>query len=196
MTQGRSGRERVGYRVAFVGSHSTGKTTLAMHVESVSAGTRVTVLPEVARIVIARGYPLGKDASADAYVNYVRDQLEAERVAALGSFELLVSDRTVLDCVGYARVNRRLPRPYIQDYFISMLEEVALREAEFYDLHVYFPVEWAMEADGVRPEDEQYREEVGGAIMAFLAESRIPSLSVSGTTDARMRSLRAHGVPV
>ena len=70
-------------RVSITGSHSTGKTTLLGAVRELldEGGTStVGLIGEVARRVIAMGFPLNQDATVDSYLNYIWLQLHEERV--------------------------------------------------------------------------------------------------------------------
>jgi len=138
---------------------------------------------------------MGPYAVVDSFANYVRDQLQAERklaAAAPGGKEWLISNRTILDAVAYACANKELPRPFIPDYFIEMLEEIARLEGRFYDLYVEFPVCFPMTADAVRPEGEDYRKRVGQEISRLLSVFNVSHVSLTGTTDERFRSLIEH----
>lgn len=181
-------------KVAFAGSHSTGKTTLLDEIVRVATLQKVVTIKEIARVVIERGFPLEKNSTTDSFANYIKDQLRAERDSENLTFDLLVSDRTILDAYGYATVNRSLPRPHVPDYFIEMLQEVAIREAQFYDLFVFFPVEFDMTPDPVRPNDLAYREAVGLALREALQRFGIRHIVVTGNTEQRLQILRMASV--
>jgi nicotinamide riboside kinase len=178
-------------RIAFVGSHSTGKTTLLRYCQEQFEGGLHTI-EDLSRRIIARGFPIGPYAVVDSFVNFVRDQLYAERESHAVEKAWLISNRTVLDAVAYACANKDLPRPFIPDYFIEMLEEVARLEATSYDLYVEFPVLFPMTPDGIRPEGEDYRMHVGTEISRLLNAFGVPQISVAGTTAERFRSLVEH----
>jgi nicotinamide riboside kinase len=181
-------------RIAFVGSHSTGKSTLVDYCKQ-QLMDRLHTIENIPRRIIAKGFPMGPYAVVDSFANYVRDQLQAERksaAAATGDKDWLISNRTILDAVAYAGANRELPRPFIADYFIEMLEEIARVEATFYDLYVEFPVCFPMTADAVRPEGEDYRKRVGQEISRLLGVFNVSHVSLTGTTDERFRSLIEH----
>jgi nicotinamide riboside kinase len=175
-------------RVAFVGSHSTGKTTLLEYCKQRLAG-RLNVIEDVARRVIKRGFPMGDQAGMDSFSNFIRDQFRAEHEAGRSSCEILISNRTVLDSAAYAHVNRALAKQCLPDYFVEMLEEVAWREADYYQLFVNFKVSFALVNDGVRPVDERYRQQVGDRISGLLTRFAIRHIEVSGSTEARYSQL-------
>lgn len=179
-------------RIAFAGSHSTGKTTLISFIESrvseVKPDLDIRKITNIPRQVIARGFPMEKNSTVDAYSNYILDQFREERLAMEQGCDFLMSDRTVLDAAGYALANRDLPRPFVPQYFIDMLIEVWLREALFYDRYVFLPVEFEMVADGVRPVDEEYRRSVSRQILSLL-ERHLQGrfLIASGSLEQRFK---------
>lgn len=177
--------------LAFAGSHSTGKSALIAHIAARLPERRVTIIRDVARGVIARGFPLGMNSTVDAFTNYVRDQLGLERTAARQpSDALLMSDRTVLDAAGYARANAALPRPFVPSYFVEALREIWLAEASRYHAYVFLPIEFPMSHDGVRDVGEEYRSAVSSAIEGLLREHQpCPLLVVHGTIEQRAKQI-------
>jgi nicotinamide riboside kinase len=170
--------------IAFAGTHGTGKTTLLdQMIKIFDKDADFRYVTEVARKIIQRGYPLNQEANTDSYIHYINDQLKAEK--DIFDSSLFISDRTLLDPLAYALVNRTLPRPYVQGYFIEMLERVWLLEKERYDLYVYFPVEFPMIFDRVRPENEKYRKEVDKMILQLLNKHKINYIEIHGTPAER-----------
>jgi nicotinamide riboside kinase len=172
--------------IAFTGSHATGKSTLIRHFVEHHSRLHICVIEGITRAIISRGFPLAKDSNVDSYTNYIKDQLRSARMLRIEQPDILISNRTVLDAAAYARVNSSLPRPFVPEYFIEMLFEIALLEAKQFDLFIYCPVEFLMEPDEVRPNDEVYREKVGAQIRAFLVENTIPFVEVSGDATSRL----------
>ncbi|VFQ42405.1 ATP/GTP-binding protein [Desulfoluna butyratoxydans] len=175
-------------KIAFTGAHSTGKTTLLHEFSRIYDG-KVVSITEVARTIISNGYPLGMDANVDSYINYVNEQLKSEFLYKNVQYDILISDRTILDTVTYAKVNRRLPRPFIPDSLIEMLENVWLLEKENYDLYVYFPIEFGLVNDGVRPEDLEYQKDVDAMALRLLEQHSVNFVRITGNVAARVEQL-------
>lgn len=171
-------------KIAFTGSHSTGKTTLIERVEK-DYVDKIYFIKEVARNVIAKGFPFGKDANIYSYITYVNDQIKAEMSFDETKYKVLLSDRTILDTACYAVINKSLPRPFIPDSLIEMLERVWFHEKNFYDCFVYFPIEFSMVADNVRPSGEEYRQQVSNLILEMLQKHKVKYLTVSGSVEQR-----------
>src|SRR5678815_4713243 len=97
-------------KVAFVGSHGVGKTTLcydlASQLKRLDLG--VDLVKEVARRC---PLPINEETTLDAQAWILHTQM-AEEIAAAATYEVVVCDRSVLDNYAYlvARVGRR-PEP-------------------------------------------------------------------------------------
>ena len=134
---------------------------------------------EVARGVIARGFPLNQDATRDSYYNYILDQLKAERLAGN---EIVLSDRSLVDLLAYIRTNNN---PEIPLYFLSMLEEIIWLESKYFDVYCYLPIEFGLIVDDVRPEDIEYQIAVDKALQNILTEFKVQQIAVTGSIIER-----------
>lgn len=175
--------------LAFCGTHSTGKTTLLNELVN-TCEKKLFTITEVARKVITSGYPMGKDANINSYINYINLQLKAEQYAASKQYDILISDRTMLDPLVYALVNQALPRPFIPSYLIEMIEEIWKIQKEYYDLYIFFPIEFDMTSDGTRYEDEKYRMDVEVKTKELLIKNNINYISLTGSLDERVLQMK------
>ncbi len=175
-------------KLAFTGTHSTGKTTLVKEIESsISDSVKIKCVTEVARKIICRGYPLNNLATKDSYIHYINDQLNEER--DINCYDFFISDRTLLDPLAYMLANKDFPSQFIDDYFIQMMENVWLLEQSRYDIYVYFPIEFPLVLDGIRPEEEEYRAAVDHAILQTLKKHNIPYITMTGSILERKEQL-------
>ncbi len=176
-------------KVAVVGSHGVGKTTMIEEIIKLDLFT-YDHIHGIPRSIINKGFPMGKSSTVDSFVNYILEQFKAERMAELSENRVLFSDRTTLDASAYARVNALIPRPYVPEYFVEMLHEVWLRESQFYDLIVYVPVEFPMKSDGIRDEDEAYRKDVCVEIENLMLSDGISFLKATGELEDRVQLVK------
>lgn len=134
-------------KVYFVGSHSTGKTTLARYV---SQKYNIPMITEVARMVLSE-----KEMHLDA-LRYDLDQVDdyqrqifhrqiEEEQKQPASF---VSDRSFLDCLSYAAQHARILPELMSDSKIKAHLPVLQSEQSY----IFFvrPSKATMKADGVR----------------------------------------------
>jgi HD superfamily phosphohydrolase/nicotinamide riboside kinase len=182
--------ERV-FTVGFSGAHSTGKSTLAEYFRVNLPEARVEIVAGITRQLIAEGFPLGRQSTQAAWLRYVTRQLQAERRARLEGAYLTISDRTILDALGYARTLRGIRSEEVTEEFLALLKEVWLAEMHRYDLIVYFPIEFAMVSDGIRDEDPGFRERVDKEIRAALQECPVACVTVGGDLENRYRQVMA-----
>ena len=175
-------------KLAFTGSHSTGKTTLIREIEKyVPYPATIKCVTEVARKIISKGYLLNNEATEASYIHYINEQLNEER--DITCYDFFFSDRNLLDPLAYMIANKAFPGPTIEDYFIQMMENVWLLEQTRYDYYIYFPIEFPLVFDGVRPPDEKYRAAVDRAIVSILKNHNIPYISVTGSVAERKNQL-------
>lgn len=170
-------------RIAIAGTHGVGKTSLAHALMLSLKDLRVTLSSQIARTLIKNGYPLGREATTESYIQYVIAQLRAEQLAE--PCDLFISDRTLLDPLAYALVNRDVVGPSVPESTIELLQSIWLLESQQYDLYVFVPIEFDMHTDGIRPEGEEYRKRVDAQIISLLKEYRINHIVVSGALEER-----------
>ncbi|HYN81941.1 MAG TPA: AAA family ATPase [Gemmatimonadaceae bacterium] len=152
-------------KVAFVGSHGVGKTTLcfdlASQLKRLDLG--VDLVKEVARRC---PLPINEETTPDAQAWILHTQI-AEELAAATIYEVVVCDRSVLDNYAYlvARVGRRpeldpLVGSWIRTY--SALFKVPVLEAPSFD--------------GTRAVSRSFQMEIDGIIDELLAAFAVDAL--------------------
>ena len=170
-------------RIAITGTHGVGKTTLSFSIASFFKEQAVLVNSRLARTMIKEGYPLGKEASIESYIQYIVRQLRIEQKAS--KCDLFISDRTLLDPLSYAVVNNRNHFSAIPESVIALLEATWLLEMKQYDLYVFVPIEFDVQSDGIRPEGEEYRIAVDNQIYHFLNDNNVKYIRVTGSIEER-----------
>ncbi len=185
------GRGQTGtMKVAFVGSFSTGKTTLA---NLFAKEWDYPLLPEVAREVVELGFPLDQSATAETETLIFLKQWRAET-----SHDRFVADRSVYDVLAYAdwvMEHERAPRK--EDHLWIEARQIALMDLRArYDYVFYLPIEFPIVLDGLRPDDNAFQADIDRRIRRLLDSSDVAYDTLTGSVDDRQRRVRAVvGVP-
>ena len=169
--------------IGFLGADSTGKTTLIRRLQD-QFGESINFVTEVARSVIHNGYPLGKNASVESYVELSR-QYQEKIFNCYQSNKLFISDRTSLDPLCYAIVNQSLPRPQVRSEFIDFLRTQWKIDSLNFHTYFYFPVEFPLSKDGIRVPDEEYRQKVDSTMQELIYSSGKKVVHITGNPEER-----------
>lgn len=151
-------------KIAFVGTHGTGKTTLTYQLagEFRRRGHNVEVLKEVAREC---PLPINEGTTIEAqwWILFRQMALEIECAARC---EVIICDRSVLD--NYAYLRRAFgPQERLEAFLVEWMRS--------YDEVVFVPVsEGRLAADGVRSTDERFQAEIDAAVRALLETAGVP----------------------
>ncbi len=164
-------------RIGLTGSHSTGKSSIARNFSN--------HIEEIARGVIAEKWhpdTLSKEELDDFELVIMKKQIEAEN-----TMQDFISDRTVIDVLAYATT---MCRPSMTARLKDMAE-MHLKDNP-YDLVFYIPIEFPLEKDGVRFEDDSYQKIIDLQILKYLKRYKIPYITLTGTLEERLKQIAWH----
>jgi thymidylate kinase len=158
----RAGGPRPAMKVAFIGTHGVGKTTLCYDLASVLKrhGVNVDMVKEVARL---SPLPINRKTSLAAQTWILTTQV-AEEIRSSDQHDVVVCDRSVLD--NYAYLSFACGRQKAIERFVDYWMKT-------YDLLFKVPLSGAAQADGVRDTDEFFMRSIDQLVDALLAEKRI-----------------------
>jgi nicotinamide riboside kinase len=176
-------------KIALTGSHSTGKTTLAIALVEELADADLT--PEVPRLVVAdtndeQFFQRGNNTFVRQTLVVAR-QLEEETSAMQRAGSLVVCDRTAADHWAYTRVLFPQEVVTVEGRLWEALVERWLRT---YDLIVRLPPELPIELDGVREEDIAFQQSIDEELQAIYARANIELAVATGTVAERVARCR------
>jgi len=154
-------------KIAFVGTHGVGKTTLCFDLASQLKrhDVAVDIVKEVARRC---PLPINEETTLDAQAWILHTQI-AEEVAASAMYETVICDRSVLDNYAYlvARVGRRPELDPLVGNWISS-----------YTALFKVPVTGAPTFDGKRAISRAFQVEIDATIDRLIADFDVPVVNL------------------
>ena len=172
-------------KVAFVGSFSTGKTTLA---NLFAREWDYPLLPEVARQVVELGFALDMSATAETETLIFLKQWRAE-----ASHERFVADRSIYDILAYADwVMEHNDPTRKENHLWYEAREIALFDLRArYDHVFYLPIEFPIVLDGLRPDDTAFQADIDRRMRHLLDAADVSYRSLTGSVASRQEQVRA-----
>lgn len=149
-------------KIAFIGTHGVGKTTLCYDLAAAlkRQGVHVDMVKEVARL---SPLPINRQTSLDAQTWILATQI-AEEIRSAAHHQVVVCDRSVLDNYAYmALACGRQP----------VFERLSVHWMKTYDLLFKVPIAGVASADGVRDTDEFFMRAIDTLVDTLLGEKRI-----------------------
>src|SRR5215470_17436990 len=153
-----------GMKVAFIGTHGVGKTTLCFELAALlkKRDKLVEMVREVARFC---PLPINRDTTIAAQSWILHTEI-AEELAAENKAEIVICDRSVLDNYCYLIQTGRHPN----------LEPLVRWWTETYRVLIKVPVVGSLQFDGLRDVDSTFQRAVDETIDRILAEWRIEAV--------------------
>lgn len=182
-------------RIILIGSHGTGKSTLA---KALAEELDLPITESVARILLE--------------LKYNPDPMDyQEAVCKLSRWDFTrwkdvpnIMTRCPLDTLAYTKAlsRKKNDKLYLGKYnYDRLYEEIYNRHLEHFkkdevamemlkhSLFVYLPIEFKPENDGVRPIDPEYQQAVDQAMRELIYEFQITPLVVSGSVEERVEKV-------
>jgi nicotinamide riboside kinase len=154
-------------KIAFIGSHGVGKTTLCYGLAARLKARDLSV--EVVREVARRcPLPINEETGVAAQSWILHTQV-AEELAAEASYPVVICDRSVLD--NYVYMLLALGRQ-------KALEQLIAHWTATYDLLVHVPIVREPRPDGMRSTDPAFQRAVEERLMAEIHERRLDCLGL------------------
>ena len=171
-------------KIAFVGSFSTGKTTLA---NLFAREWEYPLLPEVARQVVELGFPLDQSATAETETLIFLKQWRAEE-----SHERFVADRSIYDVLAYADwVMEHQDASRKENHLWWEAREIAVMDLRArYDHVFYLPIEFPIVLDGLRPDDTAFQADIDRRIRHLLETADVRFDTLTGSVPERQEQVR------
>lgn len=185
-------------KIGFVGTHGTGKTSLAEELMRRDYFNDYTFAPSSSRSLATR-LSTGQSATPFSQLAITVARIGEEDVASLFGTRNTLSDRTPLDSLAYTRYQYENVWDQSDEEAKLCLEisvplvQKAMRD---FDAVIYFPdYGWPEENDGVRPQGVTYRREISRYCNEYLNKFKIkpyvvPNEPVDKRADAMVKWLK------
>ena len=160
-------------KIAFIGTHGVGKTTLCYDLAAAlkRRGLDVDIVKEVARL---SPLPINRKTSLEAQTWILMTQI-AEEIRSASQNRVVVCDRSVLDNYAYMVLACGRQRP---------IERFVDHWMRTYDLLFKVPIVGPPSADGVRDTDEFFMRAIDDQLEKLLVEKEITCQRLPADRDA------------
>jgi deoxyadenosine/deoxycytidine kinase len=170
-------------KIGICGSHGVGKTTLMKLLKKEMP--TINLVTEAAREC---PYPINEKTGFQSQEWIFREQVRRELSVPID--DITISDRTVYDQLAY--ITYAYEHGNITYEECRMLERFISYWGFTYDYIIYVPIEFDMEKDGVRSENEEYRKEIDEVIRDLLEDYVCDErrCTVTGTPEQRLAKVK------
>ena len=157
------------FKVAFIGSHGVGKTTLCygLAAQLKALDISLDVVGEVARRC---PLPINRETTLAAQAWILHTQI-AEETVATARYDMVICDRSVLDNFVYLLIAAGSKHP---------LDSLVTGWMATYDLLVRVPIVDGLRADGLRSTDPIFQRVVEQKLDTEIARRELPLLDLAG----------------
>ena len=162
-------------KIAIIGTHSTGKTTLLEHLSAVfkEQGKEVIILPEFARLC---PFPINENTTLEAQKWILLSQITEENKLDHKD-KILLSDRATID--NFAYMYRIEKSDAIENF-----ERCAVAHMRTYDfVFKTQKLSLAAKEDGIRTTDLEFRDMIDRLITHLLAKHEVKYADLPATID-------------
>lgn len=181
-------------KIAFIGSHSTGKTTILNELKKIYPYKNY--ISEMVR-ELKKKYKITINEQTT-----MKNQLvffnECLKILLLE--KEFISDRSILDVYAYTEyiylrdqydiINNKFKVNNNDKYIIEYMVSCIIKYMKLYDKIFYFPIEFNLVKDDIRSNNEKYRLEIDQIINDCLKEFKISFIIVKGSIEERIKIIK------
>lgn len=179
-------------RIAIVGSHGVGKTSLMDKLQNDVEFHNYTFFPEVVREVSRLGFPYNEQST-----DYSQLAILAMHLLHLHQNDEIsknfVTDRFIVDSLIYAQILKNNGSD-ISEECIKILDTYWQKYKNAIDLYVFCPAEWDIKDDKFRMTNTYMRDMISTLVLAQLYGDLHQGkfLIVHGTTEERVEQVKKY----
>jgi nicotinamide riboside kinase len=159
-------------RIAVVGSHGTGKTSVA---KGMAEKLGFNFIRDVARDAFKMGFPINENTPCETQFWILSKQLELERTTP----ESWVMDKSLYDNIVYGEFVLK------DQEALGVIRRIIEKNAR-YDLIIYVPIEFSIPDDGIRSVDENFQKTIDAKLIEYFRTHKISYVTVKGSISTRI----------
>ncbi len=160
-------------RIAIIGSHGVGKTTLSIKLSNHFGFARI---PDIVREAHEKKFVINEETPPESQFWILSKMIELER----NTPQPWIADKTLFDNIIYGNV-------ILKDQKVKeVIADIVIKEAR-YDAMLYLPIEFAIADDGLRSLNSEFQAQIDRAFVEFLDKNNFQYHIVRGTIEERFQ---------
>ena len=167
-------------RVALIGSHGTGKTSI---VNKIAEITNLILIDEIARKYNMNTSDMGEYKIYQRKILTKQIKTENEHILSCGNF---ISDRSTIDNMAYYLLKCKDVTTFEERQRYC---EIAIGNIEKYSHLFYVPIEFTLRDDKFRFLDKKFQHQVDEEILAIISHFKLNVHFISGSLDQRVSKI-------
>lgn len=156
-----------------MGSHGTGKTTLA---KELCQKLNFNFIPDTAAMAFKKNFLINENTPPETQFWILSKQLELER----NTPESWIIEKSLFDNLIYGQFSNQPKKA------LDIMQDIISRNAK-YDLIFYLPIEFEIENDGVRSIDKNFQKAVDENLRKYLKEQKLAYIVLGGSVENRIK---------
>jgi len=175
-------------KIAFIGSHGVGKTTLcsSVHARLKQQNIASFMIDEIASD-LPKGFEVNEKTDFESQFYILLKQMERELIQTKKHYRVLCCDRSVVDSLAYSH-NAMKTLKKIEPHEIDFMEHFVKYWLKTYD-YLFLVESFAdiIEDDSYRSTDVEFRDKIHKIILEYIDSMKIAKKvhSISGTIEER-----------
>lgn len=180
-------------RIAVVGTHGVGKTTLAQAFVQRLAGENISceLAPEMPRVICNlandNGFFRQGNNTVLKQILLIYSQAQIEFQKSQGRADIIICDRSILDHWAYTKYF--FADALKRDGVLHLYEHFISEFCRTYTKLFYIPIEFPLTDDGVREGDEEFQKAIDKIIFDLLNNYSLPYFVVRGSVQKRCQNI-------
>ena len=175
-------------KIAFIGSHGVGKTTLcsSVHARLKQKNIASFMIDEIASD-LPKGFEVNEKTDFESQFYILLKQMEKELIQTKKHYKVLCCDRSVVDSLAYSH-NAMKTLKKIKPHEIDFMEHFVKYWLKTYDhLFLVEPFADIIEDDSYRSTDVEFRDKIHNIILDYIDSMKIAKKvhSITGTIEER-----------